>query len=178
MKRIRSRACSSKRMTHNTGDRTGRFMAGDRPNKKAPDEHYYYGLKKGLRRFKVDIANRVWFDLWHHHIDWEGFGDLSWLHKRRHLAILLRTLTKARLELQSSGMPYQLFATVHTYESASNAVYVHTPNPNGTQFPCELSGQPLEAMPALLAGRVDPTQYQVLASLHAEDTTYVIQLRA
>lgn len=178
MKRIRSRACSSKRTTHNTGDRTGRFMAGDRPNKKAPDEHYYYGLKKGLRRFKVDIAKRVWFDLWHHHIDWEGFGDLSWRHKRRHLSILLRTLTKARLELQSSGMPYQLFATVHTNESASNAVYVHTPNPNGTQFPCDLSGQPLEAMPALLAGRVDPTQYQVLASHHAEDTTYVIQLRA
>jgi len=52
-------------------------MAGDRSNKRVPDEHYYYGLKKGLRRFKVDIANRVWFDLWHHHVDWEDFGDLA-----------------------------------------------------------------------------------------------------
>ncbi|MBV8620789.1 MAG: hypothetical protein JOY84_18130 [Curvibacter sp.] len=153
-------------------------MAKDRSIKKTPDEYYYYGLKKRLRRFKVDIQKRKWFDLWHEHPDFEGFGDLSWRHKRRHLSMLLRTLTKARIELQNSGMQYQIFAAVYTNESANNAVYVHTPNPNGSQFPCELSGTPLDAMPMLLAGRVDPMRYQVLAIQGVGGTTYVIQPQA
>lgn len=147
-----------------------------RPTKR-PDERYYYRLIRKASLFRVDIEKREWLNLWHQHFDWEGFGDLSWRHRRRHLAVLLRALTRARVELKGSSKPNQLFATVHTRESASDAIYVHTENPHNTEFPCKLSGRKIEALPTLLAGRVNLALYDVLVSHHEDGTTYVIHPR-
>ena len=146
--------------------------------KQLPDERYYYRLTRKASLFRVDIEKHEWLNLWHQHFDWEGFGDLGWRHRRRHLAVLLRALMRARIELSSSRKPHQLFAIVHTKESASDAIYVHTENPHNTEFPCKLSGQELEVLPSLLAGRVNLTLYAVLVRHHEEGTTYVIQPRA
>ena len=144
---------------------------------KHPDKLYYFKLFNKANRFKVDLKKYTWCDLWHEHFDYEGFGNISWIHRRRHLAALLRALTRARLELNHSSKPYQLFAIVHPRDSGRDAIFVHTENPNGTKFPCDLRGQPVASLPPLLVSYINLSIYEVLATVHRNETTYVIQLR-
>ena len=120
-------------------------------------------LKRRSRGFTVDMPKQ-WCDLWHTYVDWEGQGNASWRERRRYLSALLLMLARARKELRQYGKPYQVFALVYPRSSADDALYVHTPNPNGTPFPCEhTDAKRLAAIPPLLAGRVDPGQYSILA---------------
>ena len=48
----------------------------------------------------------------------------------------------------------QLFASITLGDSGGDAVYVHTPNPNGTAFPITPSGERVTQLPPLLAGRM------------------------
>lgn len=148
-------------------------------NSKRPDRDYYRRLRRRADSFRVDLAAKGWCDLWHTHFDWNGFGDLGWVHRRRHLNALLRALNRARSELFTAACPNQLFALVHPDSSADDAIYVHTANPNGTEFPCAFANAALvDSLPRLLAGRVDPALYSVLQQRHGEEVSFVIQPRA
>ena len=126
------------------------------------DRRYYTELKKKSRGFTVRMDKKQWCDLHHVHFDWDGRGNTSRTHRVRHLNALFRALRRARIELAAYGRPYQLFAYVDLENSANDALYVHTPNPNGTEFP-----NPIESVsvsvpaPPILAARVDVTQYDV-----------------
>lgn len=152
-------------------------MKQSRKLTKRPDKRYYYDLFRKVRLFRVDLEQRGWMNLWHQHFDWEGFGDLSWVHRRRHISALLQALARARIELKNQSMAHQVFATVHVPGSANNALYVHTENPHAA-FPCKLSGRALAFLPATLAGRVDLRLYEVLSSHSQGEISYVIQPRA
>lgn len=148
-------------------------------NAERPDRDYYRRLRRRSDNFRVDLAAKVWCDLWHTHFDWKGFGDLGWVHRRRHLNALLRALAHARTELAVASVPHQLFALVHPGSSADDALYVHTPNPNGTEFPCAFSSAtPISELPPLLVGRVDLSKYSVLLQRDGDEPSYVIQPRA
>ena len=62
---------------------------------------------------------------------------------------------------------------------SDDAIYVHTPNPNGTEFPCTFdNAAPVSELPPLLAGRVDLSMYSVLLQKYGSEVSYVIQPRA
>lgn len=148
-------------------------------NSKRPDRDYYRRLRRRADSFGVDLAAKQWCDLWHTHFDWKGFGELGWVHRRRHLNALLRALDRARTELATVSSPHQLFALVHPGSSADDAIYVHTPNPNGSEFPCAFSNAaPVSELPPLLVGRVDLSRYSVLLQRYGSEVFYVIQPRA
>jgi hypothetical protein len=142
---------------------------------KEPNKRYYFELQRKTRSFRVDLPKRKWCDLWHQHFDWEGFGDRGWVHRRRHLSALLVALSRARNELALSSQPYQLFAVVHVSDAGSDAIYVHTENPNGTEFPLSHSGRVLQSLPPLLAGRVDLNKYRVFSQHEGKEHCYVIE---
>lgn len=142
---------------------------------KEPNKRYYFELQRKARKFCVDLPKKEWCDLWHHHFDWDGFGDRGWLHRRRHLSAFLLALSRARAELASSSQPNQLFATVHLHDAGSDAIYVHTENPNGTEFPLRHVGCVLQSLPPLLAGRVNLDQYRVFALHEGKERCYVIE---
>lgn len=108
------------------------------------------------------MDKKKWCDLHHEHFDWEGRGNASRAHRIKHLNALLRALRRARTELAAYGQPHQVFAYVDLENSANDALYVHTPNPNGTEFPTPIESMsaPVPA-PALLAARVNTRQYEV-----------------
>ena len=110
----------------------------------------------------MDLGRKRWCDLWHQHFDMDGLGDTSWGLRRLHISALMQALVRARHELQTQRLPYQLFAYIDRDESGQDALYVHTENPNGTSFPCELIGRELQTVPALLAGLVAIDRYRVL----------------
>lgn len=141
-----------------------------------PDARYYRQLVRKRRSFAVDLENESWFDMWHQHFDWHGYGDQGWRDRRRHLSALIEALSRAVVQLSAVGKPYQAFAVVNPGASSEDALYIHTPNPNGTDFPLSHDGRELQHLRALLAGRIDLRKYRVLVS-QSTPTTYVIERR-
>jgi len=140
-----------------------------------PTAAYYRLLKREASRFTVDMARRKWCDLWHEHFDWRGFGDRGFVHRRRHVNALLTALRRARVELSDHPGPYQVFAIVHVKDSANDGLYVHTPNPNGTDFPMEFPGaESVVGLPPLLSGRVDLHHYKVLRQRNGDGTEFFV----
>lgn len=70
--------------------------------------------------------------------------------------------------------PYQVFASVTPADSASDAVFVHTPNPNQTPFPMTPLGDRTWCLPPLLAGRIDLSRYRVFRYGSGPSTSYTI----
>ncbi len=100
-----------------------------------PDKKYYVALNKRVRQFKVDLDRKKWCDLWHVHFDWKSFGNLGPIHRRKHLAAVCQAFRRAQVELALQPTPFQVFLCVYKKDCGSDAVYVHTQNPNGTEFP-------------------------------------------
>lgn len=139
-----------------------------------PDPTYYKQMWKKARSYQVGMAKKVWCDYSHQHLDWNGLGNRSWLDRRRHLAALLHAFNRAQRELLGFSGPYQVFASVTPADSASDAVYVHTPNPNGTPFPMKPLGVRVSSLPPLLAGRIDPSRYEVFRHGSGPSASYTI----
>ena len=132
-------------------------------------------LKRRSKRFSVDMQKKQWCDLWHTHFDWDGEGNSSWVARRRYLTALFTALTRARLELAQWGRPYQLFAAVYPLSSGDDAIYVHTPNPNGTEFPLvHAEAQRLESAPRLLMGKIPRSGYTVYALRTVSNPCFVV----
>jgi hypothetical protein len=126
------------------------------------DRRYYRELAKKSRNYAVRMDKKQWCDLHHDHFDWDGKGNAGKVHRLKHLNALFRALRRARIELESYGRPYQLFAYVDLKNSANDALYVHTPNPNGSEFPNPIeSVSVLVQAPPILCARVDSRQYEV-----------------
>jgi hypothetical protein len=143
-------------------------------NYSSPTSRYYFDLKRKTNSFKVELGAKQWCDLWHQHFDWKGFGDTGWLHRRRHLSALLVALSRARQELTNAGIPYQVFASVHPNDSGSDAIYVHTENPNGTPFPIVHTGEIVTTLPSLLTSRLCLTRHQVFAYGKGKERSFII----
>lgn len=83
---------------------------------------------------RLDLSS--WFDHWHIHVDVQGRGNtrpenrLDVATATISLLKYLEQRTQARLE------PLQVWAVICT-STGDNAVYVHSPNPNGAPYPNE-----------------------------------------
>lgn len=72
----------------------------------------------------------------------------------------------------------QVFAMV-CKDTGSNAVYLHTANPNGTPYPQDFSHVEWDGpIPWELCDVVDLSTHQVGKAVYGEDTDYVIRKRA
>ncbi len=145
-----------------------------RPRPTRPDAAYYSRLRREARFYRVNMARKQWCDFSHEHFDWKGFGDRSWVDRRRHLAVLLKAFRRAQIELSAYQGEYQVFASITPGDSAGDAVYVHTLNPNGTPFPMKPTGERILQLPPLLAGHLDMARYQVFRDGHGRSATFTI----
>jgi hypothetical protein len=143
-----------------------------------PNARYYFKLFQKSRRYRVDLVAKKWCDMSHQHFDWYGLGNDGWIHSKRHLTALLVALVQATNELAKSNQQYQLFAVVHICDRGGDAIYVHTENPNGTNFPVTFPGKRIDVVPCLLAGRVDLCKYNVYEYGEGDDRSYTIELKS
>jgi hypothetical protein len=144
-------------------------------NETIPDQKYYRALARKARLFRVDLVRRKWCDLWHDHFDWKGFGNRSPFHRRKHLVALCQAFRRAQRELAAQPMPYQVFINISRNDSGSDALYVHTPNPNETKFPIDFGQYKiLSKAPPLLAGRFNLEDYCIYTQSNEENTWYTV----
>jgi hypothetical protein len=83
----------------------------------------------------IQPSSTTWWDLWHYHPDRYGFGNLRWRFRReyvRAIGAVFGTIVHARNQFHT---PFQAFIALYCVDAGQDAVYLHTPNPNGTAFP-------------------------------------------
>ena len=114
------------------------------------------GIKKhrGLRRYykKLETENdldkatwidfdnsETWFDNWHMHFDWKGYGNNSFKRRKPHLDKLFRHFDILVVETKKLKTGFQLYAILLDVDSSSDALFLHTPNVNNSQFPFKIS---------------------------------------
>jgi hypothetical protein len=77
----------------------------------------------------------AWFNHSHFHFDWWGFGNNSFKRRRPHLDKLFRHFEILIENSKWLKTDFQLFALILDKSSLYDAVFLHTPNPNDTEFP-------------------------------------------
>lgn len=109
---------------------------------------------RGLRRYynnlqtknddwsglNFDDPEKSWFDLWHTHFDWRGYGNNSFKKRKPHLDKLFRHFELLIERAENLKTDYQIWATLLDRDSSSDALFLHTPNPNHDNFPWKIKG--------------------------------------
>jgi hypothetical protein len=113
-----------------------------------------YKKHRGLKRYyknlsikndfnEIDWLNfkdpELWFDNWHLHFDWEGYGNNSFKRRKPHLDKLFRHFNMLVEKTKNLKVEFQLYTIILDYASDSDALFLHTPNPNNDQFPFHIS---------------------------------------
>ncbi len=77
----------------------------------------------------------TWFDNWHIHFDWHGYGNNSFKRRKPHLDKLFRHFDFLVDSIKKLKTDFQLYTILLDFDSYSDALFLHTPNPNNSQFP-------------------------------------------
>src|SRR5689334_7583427 len=100
---------------------------------------YFARVQRDAEAFTISPGAQEWWDTWHYHADWPGWGNLGWRHRRPHLVALctvFRKICDARAEFST---PFQTWIFIAGEDAGQDATYLHTPNANGTAFPIMLA---------------------------------------
>jgi hypothetical protein len=103
-------------------------------------KRYYRRVFHEAQQFSLSLEEEDWYDLWHYHADWPGYGNLSWRQRRSHIEALCCVFLNIAQQAQTCSKPYQLWMYFDLQEAGQDAVYFHTPNPNSSNFPVRLTG--------------------------------------
>jgi hypothetical protein len=132
-------------------------MAGDPfctslvgPKRRLRGKHRY--LRSVQRRAaSIDIAPRPdsWWDLWHYHADWDGWGNHGWRLRRAHLSALATVFRTIASQSVNFRTPFQAWIFLSGTDAGTDATYLHTPNPNANNFPLLLPELRFESPAAL-----------------------------
>ena len=103
------------------------------------------GKLRGGRRYFRRVAREAvfgpvlpgadsWWNLWHHHADWKGWGNIRWRYRTEHIRALC-TVYRSILDLSESfHTPFQAWIALDEADAGQDATFLHTPNPH-TPFP-------------------------------------------
>lgn len=114
------------------------------------------GIKKhrGLKRYYRNLTTKndldkatwldfnnpeTWFDNWHLHFDWKGYGNHSFKRRKPHLDKLFRHFDLLVEKTTQLKTDFQLYSILLDFDSYDDALFLHTPNPNNSQFPFKIS---------------------------------------
>ncbi|MFP5043066.1 hypothetical protein [Parasediminibacterium sp. JCM 36343] len=119
------------------------------------------GIKKqrGLKRYyknlasKIDFDRKTWLDFentetwernWHIHFDYEGHGNNSFKKRKPHLDKLFRHFDLLVDKTKKLKKGFHLYTVLLDFDSHSDALFLHTPNQNNSQFPFKISDLKLD----------------------------------
>lgn len=100
---------------------------------------YYRNLEKSFDKSILTVTGEnAWFDFYHFHIDNTGLGNKSWNSRKQHLDALFLIAEKVESLMREYDKPFQFWIEVYDHESWDDAIYIHSENPNQSNFPTSL----------------------------------------
>jgi len=116
------------------------------PNLKNSPQKKCRGMKRRLRKVFLDahqfspaLEPTDWYDFWHYHADWRGYGNLGWGYRCKFLIALANVFRRFSTQCANFSTPYQLWICINQDDAGQDAVFFHTPNPNNDNFPVKFS---------------------------------------
>ncbi|MFD1030788.1 hypothetical protein [Metaplanococcus flavidus] len=143
-------------------------------------KRYFRNLwrETALDQHNLDFGKEGWFDLWHTHLDFCGLGNNSLKMRREHIKAHISLYTNLLEKLQSFGKPYQLWIELNV-DAGSDAVYIHSPNPNEDNFPVKIEHINWACpVPKYIQDSVNLGEFYVGHRNGETDKYYVIQSKA
>jgi hypothetical protein len=124
---------------------------------------YYARLRRKGATFSIDLTPPRWYDLWHEHFDCRGHSRGRGRARRAHLDALFTAFRRMLQQAADAGAAVQVFVSIAPDAKAEqDALYVHTPNPNGTSFPHRFEGVQWDVVPPpVVRACVEHEQWQV-----------------
>jgi len=120
-------------------------------------------------------GSNSWFDMWHTHMDWHGVGNKNWERRKKYILDLLEFYRELKNRLSNFHTQYQVWVFIHENDSANDAVYVHSPNPNAENFPFSLNNiGGLETKNQRLKGFLEGLGLDILMYEHNDEILYYL----
>jgi hypothetical protein len=85
--------------------------------------------------FRLEHGPDSWWDLWHYHADWPGWGNISWRYRLEHIRALAQVFSAISREASRFTTPFQTWIYLSGRDAGADATYLHTPNRNKSSFP-------------------------------------------
>ena len=119
---------------------------------------YFRAVRMRAAEHRFESGPDAWWDLWHYHADWSGWGNRSWKHRVEHIRALC-TVYRSILDHSEHLETCQAWISLDEDDACRDATFLHTPNPNRTPFPIVLDiawgPSPLETLFAAMLPDVD-----------------------
>ena len=157
----------------------------DRRYRQKMEQYWQREIKKG--RASIDgLDFSTWFDLWHTHPDWNAKGNRFPESRAIVAKATYDLMLYAETKIFTRKDAIQIFSTI-CQDTGNNAIYIHTKNPNGTNYPfCFEQTELTDEIPTELIGVVDLSVYEIVKTKSEHQvgendfeyqTDYVIQKR-
>ncbi|MDX8363355.1 hypothetical protein [Cytobacillus sp. IB215316] len=101
-------------------------------------KRYFRNLKRKVMNFEINCGNDSWFDFWHIHLDFYGRGNRNLKVRREHIKAHISLYNNLLKKLEQYDKEYQSWVYICEDDTGSDAVYIHTPNPNYDYFPHQI----------------------------------------
>jgi len=115
----------------------------ERVKKQRGLKRYYKNLTIKNDVYKIDWLDQgnpdTWVYSWHLHFDQKGYGNNSFKKRKPHLDKLFRHFDILVDKTKNIKTNFQLYAILVDKHSRSDALFLHTPNPNNSQFPFKVA---------------------------------------
>ena len=99
-------------------------------------KRYYRKLEQKCQNdFLLDLDFNSWFDLWHTHLDWYGYGDLSWKQRKTHFDYSVKLLRYLNKSISKYQKDFQSFIILDLDDSGQDSINLHTKKPNENNYP-------------------------------------------
>ena len=148
--------------------------------------------KRGLKRYYRNLGDysfienldfsggdNSWFDLYHFHIDNTGLGNKSWNSRKQHLDALFSIAEKFEDKLRNYSKDFQYWIMISENDSYEDSIYIHTKNPNGSDFPASIGFDNNKSLNTKMTGYLAQKDYNVRTKLlldydDKEDINFVL----
>ena len=145
----------------------------DRRYRKRMDRHWAAAEARG--RSAIDRLDPTsWFDQWHTHVDWNGRGNSRPENAVAVNACAVRLLQYLESRLSARTEPVQAWASLCP-STMDTAIYAHSANPNGSDFPHDFSYVNWSAPVPTAVAAIVPPGYQLGLARYGESSWYVVQ---
>ncbi|WP_394224873.1 hypothetical protein [Pseudoalteromonas spongiae] len=145
----------------------------DRRYKKRIDR-YWSKMEKQCEDALSRIDPNDWFNLWHTHPDWDGKGNSRPENRIRAIELTFQFLVKAEALTNHRNNEVQCFAIVKK-DTMDNSIYIHSENPNYSEFPFKYEGVSWDIENKELESIVNLNKHQIGVFQGEEEPTFFIR---
>lgn len=142
---------------------------------------YFRNLEKEthVKNYGLGFDENSWFDFWHTHLDYYGYGNYSIKIRKQHLKGLFNLFNELEGELKNWGKPYQIWIEISSNDASMDTLFIHSSNPNEDNFPYKklmnLADVRVE-FPSYLTEIINVANYKIASYENIEEDGFIDQI--